>query len=77
MARTASTLRSVLRDARAAGSAGAGDEWHAALDDLTVDQLRIAQLERLVACAVVVDDATARDGGARLGALVARPGPDR
>jgi transcription elongation GreA/GreB family factor len=35
------------------------------LEDLTMDQLRITQLERLVACATVVDHATAAPGSER------------
>jgi transcription elongation factor GreA len=58
-----------LRDARAFGSPGDDDEWLAVLEDVAVDQVRIAQLERLVATANVVDAAPSSDG-AGLGSFV-------
>jgi transcription elongation factor GreA len=60
-----------LRDARAGGSPGDGDEWLTALENAAVDQGRIAQLERLLASATVVDESLlATDNRGRLGALV-------
>jgi transcription elongation factor GreA len=58
-----------LRDARTFGSPGDDDEWLAALEDTAVDRVRIAQLERLLATATVVDEAPSSDGAA-LGSLV-------
>jgi transcription elongation factor GreA len=58
-----------LRDARTFGSPGDDDEWLAALEDTAVDRVRIAQLERLLATATVVDDSPS-GGGAALGSLV-------
>jgi len=58
-----------LRDARTFGSPGDDDEWLAVLEDVAVDQVRIAQLERLVATATVVEEAPSSDG-AGLGSFV-------
>jgi transcription elongation factor GreA len=58
-----------FRDARAFGSPGDDDEWLAVLEDVAIDQVRIAQLERLVATARVVDAAPSSDG-AGLGSFV-------
>lgn len=58
-----------LRDARAFGSPGDDDEWLAALEDTAIDRVRIAQLERLLATATVVDESPSSDG-ATLGSLV-------
>jgi transcription elongation factor GreA len=58
-----------LRDARTFGSPGDDDEWLAVLEDVAIDQVRIAQLERLVATANVVDETPSSDG-AGLGSLV-------
>jgi transcription elongation factor GreA len=58
-----------LRDARTFGSPGDDDEWLAALEDAAIDQVRIAQLERLVAIAIVVDESPS-DAGAGLGSRV-------
>jgi len=58
-----------LRDARTFGSPGDDDEWLAALEDTAVDRVRIAQLERLLATATVVDESPSSDGAA-LGSLV-------
>lgn len=59
-----------FREARAGGSPGDGDEWLSALEDATVDQGRIAQLERLLAGATVVEDPPGLHDTARVGALV-------
>jgi transcription elongation factor GreA len=58
-----------LRDARTFGSPGDDDEWLAALEDAAFDQVRIAQLERLVASVVIIDEASS-DIGAGLGSRV-------
>ena len=58
-----------LRDARTFGSPGDDDEWLAALEDTAIDRVRIAQLERLLATATVVDESPSSDGAA-LGSLV-------
>lgn len=58
-----------LRDARTFGSPGDDDEWLAALEDTAIAQVRIAQLERLVAQAIVVDEPRS-DAGAGLGSRV-------
>src|SRR3954469_18612025 len=58
-----------LRDARTFGSPGDDDEWLAALEDTAFDRVRIAQLERLLATATVVDESPSSDGAA-LGSLV-------
>ena len=59
-----------LRDARSFGSPGDDDEWLAAIEDTAIDQVRIAQLERLVASARVADEPLPSNGGAGLGAFV-------
>jgi transcription elongation factor GreA len=58
-----------LRDARTFGSPGDDDEWLAALEDTAVSRVRIAQLERLLATATVVDELPSSEGAA-LGSLV-------
>ena len=58
-----------FRDARTFGSPGDDDEWLAVLEDVAIDQVRIAQLERLVATASVVDETPSSDG-AGLGSFV-------
>ena len=58
-----------LRDARTFGSPGDDDEWLAALEDAAIGHVRIAQLERLVSSAVVVDEPPL-DAGAGLGSRV-------
>jgi transcription elongation factor GreA len=58
-----------LRDARTFGSPGDDDEWLAVLEDVAIDRVRIAQLERLVAFANVVDETPSSDG-AGLGSFV-------
>jgi transcription elongation factor GreA len=60
-------LEQRLRDARTFGSPGDDDERLAVLEDVAVDQMRIAQLERLVADATVTPRA---DGRAHLGSVV-------
>ena len=59
-----------LRDARDFGSAGDDDDRMAVLEDTAIDRLRLAQLERFVASATVVDDAVAGPGAAGLGSRV-------
>jgi transcription elongation factor GreA len=60
-----------LRDARTYGTAVGDDDHLAILEDAAVDRGKIAQLERLVASATIVDDALADDGRATLGSFVA------
>jgi transcription elongation factor GreA len=59
-----------LRDARTYGTAVGDDDHLAILEDAAVDRGKIAQLERLVASATIVDDALADDGLATLGSFV-------
>jgi transcription elongation factor GreA len=59
-----------LRDARSFGSPGDDDDWLSVMEDAAVEQGRIAQLERLMTAARVVDDAPRSDAGAGLGAVV-------
>src|SRR4051794_37572692 len=59
-----------LRDARDFGSPGEDDDRLAVLEDTAIDRLKIAQLERLVASATVVEDAAGDHGIAGLGSLV-------
>ena len=63
-------LEARLRDARNFGSAGDDDDRMAVLEDTAIDRLRLAQLERFVASATVVDDAVASPGAAGLGSRV-------
>jgi len=63
-------LEARLRDARNFGSAGDDDDRTAVLEDTAIDRLRLAQLERFVASATVVDDAVAGPGAAGLGSRV-------
>src|SRR4051794_7965355 len=63
-------LAARLRDARDFGSPGDDDDRLAALEDVAVDRVRIARLERVVASATVVDGADAGDGTAGLGSVV-------
>ncbi len=58
-----------LRDARTFGSPGDDDDRLAVLEDVAIDRARIAQLERLVADATVVDEALPSEG-AGLGSFV-------
>ena len=59
-----------LRDARAFGTAVDDDDHLAVLEDAAVERIKIAQLERLVASATVIDAAVAGDGIAGLGSVV-------
>jgi transcription elongation factor GreA len=59
-----------LRHARGSGVAGDNDDQLAAFEDAVVDEVRIAQLERLIASATVIDGARAGDGAAGLGSIV-------
>ena len=59
-----------LRDARSFGSPGDDDDWLTVMEDAAVERGRIAQLERLIATARVVDDPPSSDAGAGLGAVV-------
>jgi transcription elongation factor GreA len=59
-----------LRDARTYGTAVGDDDHLAILEDAAVDRGKIAQLERLVASATIVDDALANDDLAGLGSFV-------
>jgi transcription elongation factor GreA len=59
-----------LRDARSYGTAVGDDDHLAILEDAAVDRGKIAQLERLVASATIVDDTLGDDGLAGLGSFV-------
>jgi transcription elongation factor GreA len=59
-----------LRDARAYGTAVDDDDHLAVLEDVAIERVKIAQLERLVASATVVDVAVAGAGFAGLGSVV-------
>src|SRR3954469_15296847 len=59
-----------LRDARTYGTAVGDDDHLAILEDAAVDRGKIAQLERLVASATIVDDVLADEGLAGLGSFV-------
>jgi transcription elongation factor GreA len=59
-----------LRDARSFGSPGDDDDWLSVMEDAAVERGRIAQLERLMAVASVLDDPPSTDAGAGLGAVV-------
>ena len=59
-----------LRDARSYGTAVGDDDHLAILEDAAVDRGKIAQLERLVASATLVDDTLGDDGLAALGSFV-------
>jgi transcription elongation factor GreA len=59
-----------LRDARSFGSPGDDDDWLTVMEVTAIDRGRIAQLERLVASATVVDAPASSRGGARLGMSV-------
>jgi transcription elongation factor GreA len=51
--------------------AGDNDDRLAALDDAVVDEAKIAQLERLIADATVIDGSRSEDGTVGLGSIVA------
>ena len=59
-----------MRDARGFGVSGDNDDQLAVLDDAVIDRVRIAQLERLIAAATVVDGTAASHGVAGLGSVV-------
>ena len=59
-----------LRDARAYGTASNDDDHLAVLEDAAVERIKIAQLERLIASATVVDVDAADDDVAGLGSVV-------
>ena len=59
-----------LREARDVGSAGDQDDRMAVVEDTAIHWLRLAQLERFVASATVVDDPAASPGAAGLGSRV-------
>ena len=59
-----------LRDARDFGTAVDDDDHLAVLEDAAVERIKIAQLERLVASATVIDGTVAGDGTAGLGSVV-------
>ena len=59
-----------LRDARSFGSPGDDDDWLTVMGDATVEHGRIAQLERLVAVATVIDDPPSGEARAGLGTVV-------
>ena len=59
-----------LREARTYGTAANDDDHLAILEDAAVDRGKIAQLERLIASATIVDDVLAEDGCVQLGSFV-------
>jgi transcription elongation factor GreA len=59
-----------LRDARGRGVAGDNDDRLAVIEDAAVDEVKIAQLERLIASVTVIAGAAAADGAAGLGSVV-------
>jgi transcription elongation GreA/GreB family factor len=59
-----------LRDARISGSPGDHEDHLAVLEGAAFAEMQIAQLERLVASATVVEAAIADDGVVGLGSLV-------
>jgi transcription elongation factor GreA len=63
-------LEARLRDARNFGSAGDDDDRMAVLEDTAIDRLRLAQLERFIASAIVVNDTDAGPGAVGLGSRV-------
>ena len=63
-------LAARLRDARAYGTASNDDDHLAVLEDAAVERIKIAQLERLIASATVVDVDAADDDVAGLGSVV-------
>src|SRR4051812_32447916 len=62
-------LAARLRDARGHGVAGDNDDRLAVMEDVVVDTVKIAQLERLIASAAVVDSVP-DDGAVGLGSVV-------
>jgi transcription elongation factor GreA len=63
-------LAARLREAREFGSAGDDDDRMAVVEDTAIDRLRLAQLERFVASATVINDVAASPGAAGLGSRV-------
>jgi transcription elongation factor GreA len=63
-------LAARLREARAYGTAVDDDDHLAVLEDVAVARMKIAQLERLIASATIVDLDTSDDGVAGLGCVV-------
>jgi transcription elongation factor GreA len=63
-------LAEQLQAARSFGSPGDDDDWLTVMEDAAIDRGRIAQLERLLASATVVDEPASSDGGAGLGMFV-------
>lgn len=63
-------LAEQLRVARAFGAAAENDELLAVMEEAAIDEARIAQLEKLVRCAAIVEAGTASDGGAGFGSSV-------
>jgi transcription elongation factor GreA len=59
-----------LRDARGFGVSGDNDDHLAAFEDAVVDEVKIKQLERVIASATVIDGAGPEDGAAGLGSTV-------
>jgi transcription elongation factor GreA len=59
-----------LRNARGFGVAGDNDDHLAAFEDAVVDEVKIAQLERVIRFATVIDDHLVDDGAAGLGSIV-------
>ncbi len=59
-----------LRHARGFGVAGDNDDHLAAFEDAVVDEVKIAQLERVIAFATVIDGVGTDDGAAGLGSIV-------
>ena len=59
-----------LRDARTYGSPGDDEDHLTVLEEAAFAEMRIAQLERLVASATVVEAAVADDGVAGLGSVL-------
>jgi transcription elongation factor GreA len=68
-------LAARLREARGRGVAGDNDDRLAVLEDAAVDEVKIAQLERLIASVTVIDGAGAGDGAAGLGSVVSVEAP--
>jgi transcription elongation factor GreA len=68
-------LASRLREARGAGVAGDNDDRLAVMEDVVVDTVKIAQLERVIALARIIDGAP-DDGAVGLGSIVRVESPD-
>jgi transcription elongation factor GreA len=59
-----------LRDARSFGSPGDDDDWLSVMEDAAIERGRMAQLDRLIRAAVVIDDAPSGGAEAALGSVV-------